>query len=139
MKYYTPEIEEFHEGFEYESQDIAADLMGIEWKKGTYSDGQLGAYLSDEIKRGEVRVKCLDKEDVLSLGWETSRKYIDIEDNFTIRGNFDRVFLLTLLTYNTVEDYVKIHTEDYEKEVFAGFIKNKSELNRLMKQLEIKK
>lgn len=67
-KYYTPEFHEFHEGFEYVDSVfhvnlpktfIHSDIDG--WRKGFFIRG---------IDNGQIKVKCLDREDILSLGWE---------------------------------------------------------------------
>jgi hypothetical protein len=72
-KYYTPEIEEFHVGFEYESlQDPRFPEKDSSWEKNTIKDEWdlktfIGYYCGDHI---EVRVKALDREDIESLGFE---------------------------------------------------------------------
>lgn len=136
MNYYTPELEEFHVGFEFEVKDLAPEGKGSIWDQK--KSGQMDLFiLSEWIKRKEVRVKSLDKEDVLSLGWEAIKNYTDVEKNFSIKGNYNQVRMLSLVESRTIGSNVQVHTEDYEEKVFSGFIKNKSELNRLMKQLEI--
>jgi hypothetical protein len=69
-KYYTPAIEEFHVGFEYEI------LHNNEWKKTSVFNNSCGGDIIFEIKNmghwdvvSKPRVKYLDKEDIESLGW----------------------------------------------------------------------
>jgi len=67
-KYYTPTIEEFHVGFEYEYQDgVDKDNKDV-WKKTicTKSDFR---YLSKTKIKDFRRVKYLDREDIESLGF----------------------------------------------------------------------
>lgn len=92
MKYYTPELEEFHVGFEYEeynqgyqydvkllteNPDIQLQILSepelvTDWVKCVYEldnfisliDGEISTYIP------EVRVKYLDEQDIKDLGWE---------------------------------------------------------------------
>lgn len=155
-KYYTPELEELHFGFVYEI------LLNGEWKENTLEPCRT-AYLQtdldpknindavDAIKSAVVRVKYLDREDIEECGWvpaneEQKKKYASL----LIGGN---VFVLIidgdirkecLLQHGS--GYVLIHV-GIEKALrgyghnmnisFSGTIKNKSELKKLMKQLNI--
>lgn len=79
-KYYTPEIEEFYVGFEYE-YNTDEHLYGLldrtngVWNKEVYQSatGQDGESEHNDIEkliqREEVRVKHLDREDIESLGF----------------------------------------------------------------------
>ena len=136
-KYYTPTIDEFHVGFEYEILEMGCKTKYNpttlnQWDdlSGDYDDSTL-LY---EIARGRqlVRVKYLDREDIESLGfvfiasdwWHKS----NMGDDWQItRGNKD----VYLISYGQHE-YV-----DKSKGSFKGKIKNKSELKRLLKQLGI--
>ena len=62
-KYYTPSIEEFHVGFEYEY--VNSKTEG--WTNTTFIRGR---GFVEPYGDGEVRVKKLDQEDIESLGWE---------------------------------------------------------------------
>jgi hypothetical protein len=120
-KYYTPEIEEFHIGFEYE-----VDWGPFKWKKAIYQD-----YMTADSMCDDVRVKYLDKEDIESLGF--------IEDpDFTYLHTFKRV-RNNISIYTRNWGVFSIVNEDRMKNniVFTGTIKNKSELKKLMKQLGI--
>ena len=76
-KYYTPEIEEFHVGFEYEalwSEGYAGNESG--WNKCTVRPTtdleHIYDVLSNEILQNDIdalRVKYLDEEDILACGW----------------------------------------------------------------------
>lgn len=92
MNYYTPELEEFHIGFEYEAyeegyeykvklvkeqpeielQVLSEPVQVVGWVKHTYQlddfitliDGEISTYVP------EVRVKYLDEQDIKDLGWK---------------------------------------------------------------------
>jgi hypothetical protein len=77
-KYYTPTIEEFHVGFEYEElwygggkspsgEDWVSHVYNGESLTEEYSEGQ--SSIEEEIRDKEIRVKYLDKEDIESLGF----------------------------------------------------------------------
>ena len=141
-KYYTPEIEEFHVGFEYEEKDI-------EWEKavcGTYDAGDFDA-LGDVSREGNIRVKHLDREDIESIGlkdvsfngrdvWESDFKHKRYESHVAhVIVNLDHctgdgVWVL-VCTGDTEVSY-----DDWQT-VFAGHIKNKSELKRILKQIGV--
>jgi len=133
-KYYTPTIEEFHVGLEYENCNNG------KWDKG-YScrleHGRDGIHISVPSADPAfydpryVRVKLLDREDIESLGWK-----------FSSKGNIFNTFLLSNywlgFNFNT-DNLVITNGKVYEEErfYFDGKIKNKSELQKLMIQLGI--
>ena len=142
-KYYTPSIEEFHVGFEYER------MNGDRWEKSEITETDFSAMLSgideeneyDEIYLGirSVRVKYLDKEDIEELGWK------DIEDR-GMSENYGYMFTKPIqylsggnayykLRYWTTNNRLRI--ENLGGCMFDGTIKNKSELKRLLIQLDI--
>ena len=133
-KYYTPEIEEFHVGFEYEFRH--EDYIDNGWKR--YDSPEFNHEREDCVpfnsnKLNEFRVKYLDQSDIESLGW------IDGE----LRGmtpfifnemNPDNEFQLYYQFDNQFAQIYNCHSQF----VFQGAIKNKSELIKLMQQLNIK-
>lgn len=150
-KYYTPEIEEFYVGFEYEMKERFTDgtvktqeeFDNAKWIKSVVDIGDIPnihrALTGINSQKGisGIRVKYLDREDVKSLGFtddgyeftiycknypdrygETNNKRgVNIKAVFSENGNF-------LISY-------------YPETLFEGTIKNKSELKRLLKQLNI--
>lgn len=133
-KYYTPEIEEFHVGFEYETRNSKG-----EWDKQiaetSYSDQ---AYVCIPIPNKDygydsenTRVKHLDREDIESLGWE----YSDIGKRFFLKS----VSLVHLKIINENNQLIIMDSgkTNIGEVKFNGTIKNKSELKKLMKQLNI--
>jgi hypothetical protein len=162
-KYYTPEIEEFHVGFEYEAKpkgSIHIDYMPFIWR-GNNS-------LISEFTSATLRVKYLDREDIESLGWEfvdsssSQGLYCNGKDNppsiqsafkvrecylYCIIGDDGKVrlpyFILNKTTLNP--PYCMMNGVKFVNTEWIGCcttcnglkIKNKSELKKLMKQLNI--
>lgn len=147
-KYYVPEIEEFCVGFEYEALEKAppynpnimylmSPLEEDTWFKFKFPDPYVGWNVLKILKR-EVRVKKLDKEDILEspfilTGKPTDNKlYFRTEDNrygITLRDSF-------------YEDGLSnVHIYEFRGEgagtIFCGKIKNKMEFKKLLRQLEI--
>lgn len=138
-KYYIPEIEEFHIGFEFELsiKTWEANKNPIEsWQKvilGTKSIGN-DLFIGDSINRKEIqntstRVKYLDKEDIEELGFKYLQNIQEIE--YYSNNNNDN------LIYNPLKDYIYLKTEFTNFNIFSGIIKNKSEFKKLLTQLEI--
>jgi len=127
-KYYVPEIEEFHIGFEYEIKNAFWDK--IVSTKDIFYDG-----VEYHLKDKNIRVKYLDNMDILSLNWnQISDDCFGISDvEFRGKKRCD----LRLLVRETVLIWM-IDTEENNYTLFTGFIKNKSELKKLMSQLNIK-
>jgi len=121
-KYYTPEIEEFHVGFEYEVKGLKG------WDKKIVSSSQDILEMEELMMRSlnPYRVKYLDREDIESLGFKQTSN----------RNNFRHGDTLIYFRENKDELYpidIKLKKETYR---FLK-IKNKSELKRLLKQLGI--
>ena len=129
--YYTPTIEEFYVGFEYEeflggtkggwrkaicNVDTFAEEYSMSWL-----DEKNNTFTLRESTSG-TRVKVLDSEDFKELGWEECGRggYYDFGE-FQAHGFPGRVVI-------------------YEKDaeiIFAGAIKNKSELKKVMAMCHI--
>ena len=125
--YYTPVISEFHVEFEYEVLDPDTK----EYYKWVISDKYELQEAFDEYPL--VRVKFLDREDVEGLGW----KYVpDLSEG---DGNMRWYDLFKLneftITLGLIEGSEIIRKG--KNTIFEGVIKNKSELKKLMKQLNI--
>jgi len=151
-RYYTPSIEEFHFGFEYEEDNsVAQDTLEkppltIEWYKSVYGTEKAATfselwYTKLLIEGKNVRVKFLDKSDVESLGW-----YAHPQGGFAFNCEEKTV----RLWFSDLEKcIIEIYTEFIEKSEYKGFmladmplafngtIKNKSEMKRLMKQMHM--
>lgn len=147
-KYYTPKIEEFHVGFEYEFRH--SDYKELGWKK--YNTPEFNWEREDAITANsdmsQFRVKYLDQEDI-ELGFDR-----EIVKNFTIRfrlradkSSNDELFFQTycLEKHTYLEDvYLLFYPNTKEVQIynnlgtmFWGKIKNKSELKRVLTQIGI--
>jgi hypothetical protein len=157
-KYYTPEIEEFYIGFEYEHKLHLIDkipdniipgtieLPEGEWLKATF---EYPFYHQGLINFSNFfRVKYLDQEDIESLGFIKSNSeilfarssltfwdkgnyclgYCEADKHISIRGRYNHG-RRAINWYNT--------NNTGEGILFDGIIKNKSELIKLMKQIGI--
>jgi hypothetical protein len=148
-KYYTPEIEEFCIGFEYEvvyednsvykyifGEDLENSDGFIPW----ISPNTLLTYLAKKY----IRVRYLDREDIKSLGF--TDKDLNIPTKFSFYKKTDNNIIYEIKTYWDMdrtkrENLIRVfkgtlHNYPYT-EIFRGNIKNKSELIKLLKQLEI--
>jgi len=150
-KYYVPNTSEFHIGFEFEEND------GSEWIESEitlWTD--LKALFDCEDKCPiPLRVKYLDKEDIESFGFKKSNKnsWAGYKDYFLDSINPEYpYFLFATIHVPVIDDMYKIMVHRYYNEdepideddnyreptiVFVGKIKNKSELKKLLKKLEI--
>lgn len=159
-KYYAPEIEEFHVGFEFEFRQMHYDFKGDvneenvpdkTWVPDRITENDLKGNTDRNRNFGHndwfnvfsfpIRVKYLDREDIESLGW----RYIETCD--FVKRDIYRKGELTLTHHPDGNCYLDI-VEHYDKDSceyggicedgwFRGTIKNKSELKRLFKQLKI--
>ena len=133
-KYYTPTIEEFHVGFEYEEETIIYTDKGwfthkdLGWEKKIFDSTSYmeNYYLSERVKRGlvgkynpTIRVKYLDREDIESLGFAQT-----VEDQYTLD---DIEFL--------IDDDLFVQIIKDDGFLFQGTIKNKSELKKVLKMI----
>lgn len=133
-KYYTPEISEFHVGFEYEFNSIVPDENN--WQKAIIKDGTQIDDIHRKYKNGNrvyaLRVKHLDREDIESLGFvfENSSNEREIFERYRFTGGY----LEFWYNYNSLFINSDAHKN---RGSFTGTIKNKSELKKLMVQLGI--
>lgn len=156
-KYYTPDISEFHVGFEYEVFDskyeykveklsetklkvLSDPITTTGWFKEAYEidsflyvedSSDIKSNIPSYIENDKVRVKYLDREDIESLGFE--------HDQSTKDGSY--FYSGTLMTENQwcinlkdliVDIYDINGKSDFR---FDGFVKNKSELKRILKMI----
>jgi len=146
-RYYVPEIEEFHVGFEFETRYLEKDWIK---KKLVFDD--FGFYTStwnvDSTPETEFRVKHLDREDIESLGFtdkpfgvNTKRSFYKITGKNLLQQN--KVIQITTywdMLREKRENMVRILKGEENNfpytEVFRGDIKNKSELKKVLNQVE---
>lgn len=141
-KYYTPDIEEFHVGFEYEEQ-----VEPGKWKWCRCVDGsfdKLGEFAFRSMLEIRTRVKHLDQEDIESLGWRLIQdETLNKNELVFVRGG-RRTKHIILCENNLVVIGYKVFprgeksTDNNHRgygQIFKGTIKNKSELKRILKQI----
>jgi len=129
-KYYTPDISEFYVGFEYESlQDERLPDEDSSWAKITIETPRelrefLDYYIHDSI--AQLKVKYLDQKEIESLGFKQGK--------LPYQFFFNTYMLVDLGNnkYSISQPYLYDDTE------FRGIIKNKSELRKLLEQLNVK-
>jgi len=127
-KYYTPELDEFHVGFEYEQE-----LNGV-WEKDVFEPNK---YIDDKqmfdegyLDDGDIRVKYLDREDIESLGFEFQGSSCYYWYRY-----YDGEYLLSQATEGS-RDELRLTIEKDGDFYFNGIVKNKSELKRALKQIK---
>jgi len=136
-KYYTPEIEEFHVGFEYEQASTMPSYLHwdfIVWGDDINDEFE---FLISGIRDEHVRVKYLTKEDIEWLNW----KYIST----TTKASGSKILKFSKenlrMTYelSSMEMCIYVLLDPVAaKNIYVLPTKNKSELVRVMKTLNIK-
>mgnify|MGYP003617108562 CR=1 FL=1 len=142
-KYYTPELQEFHFGFEHEHYDFVTKI----WNKVVIGS-DFKAFQDLEKTLQTRRVKLLDKEDLQCLGWTVDYLYqsnplliaefkVSTNESVHLREDQSGAFQISLYFKSDVKQY----EQEWSKQgsiLFLGRIKNKSEMKKLMQQLGIK-
>ena len=141
-KYYTPEIEEFHQGFEYERWHNSAytpekyikEVFEFVDKDDVWND-DITNMLACSYNNGDtLRVKYLDQEDIESLGWKRDKQLYYMNNWILFYDNQNHKLSIIVKDPSlNKEMLVNLKTT----EVSYITIKNKSELKKLMKQLNI--
>jgi len=134
-------------GFEFEvynSRDKFFFETNEGWYKTTMDFGVLG-YMSNLyrlILDKQVRVKYLDKEDIESMGWEIKNKKWRTDKNICAEKinskDPERPHCLWFICSDNMLIIDNGQSFEDETTFFRGIIKNKSELKKLMQQLNIK-
>jgi hypothetical protein len=140
-KYYSPEIEEFHVGFEFECSNGYK-----KWVKRTFNNGECAEqYCYEE----DGRVKYLDADDIISLGFKKANipNVFNNEDHEIVegfeymvdKGNFVLLYHYGANTKIASQNIYNEHSGNWTSEVlFQGTIKNKSELKKILHQTKVK-
>jgi hypothetical protein len=137
-EYYTPTPDEFHIGFIYESENIHTspkypEVLGkTYWDTWEIYDTEDLDDALDSLESGIIRVKHLDKNDIESFGFKYNRELevIDAE------GEKCQLYSMPT-TYNLIKYNHQIEISEGSHTIFKGIIKNKSELKKLLNQLNI--
>lgn len=160
-KYYRPNKEDFHIGFEYEWCHNSA-IDSNDWQKSSITEKDfIGGHPFIQELQGflDCRVKYLDRKDIEELGWEYIKTIHSVVDQFrfdgkTVDDGTVFYFVLSLgeeIVSDKEDDKVPYIWVDVMEEVegishytqiypiFHGIIKNKSELRKVMYQLKVLK
>jgi hypothetical protein len=144
-KYYTPQIEEFCVGFEYEQLIQGEDCFkGFEPRVFTLEmfKGFAENY-KDIFYQNLIRVKLLDSQDIIDCGFETSEDWSfkgsegfikEAEDSL---GNMREEYAISLMDNNTVTIMKYTDFTRLPNIIFRGTIKNKHELQTILKQIGV--
>ncbi len=138
-KYYTPELKEIHDGFEYEYLTV-----NDEWEKDIFGsikpeDTENVDY--DLITRvfadnpNNIRVKITDREDIESCGFEEYKEtgaydMFFYKDSFSIGKRKNGKYEICLWHIKPEDN----NGSGMAETLFLGEIKNKSELQVILKQ-----
>ena len=112
-KYYFPAIDEFYNGFECEISESYLD-EGLKPNEN-WTKIKFNIFNPALIEERYFRVKYLDSDDIKSL---IPRNFIILQSNT-----------------NPVDVEIYINKNTIENRHYSGTIKNKSELNRIIKNL----
>ena len=128
-KYYTPKVEEFHVGFEYEYFIMEG------WQPVAYhpSDMAEAERFLETLYSNKIRVKYLDREDIESLGFKFGTQLTERTAMYHLEACNH-----TSLSYNEKEHTIRVAVHNGVVEVLKNIIiKNKSELRKILIQAEI--
>ena len=141
-KYYTPEIEEFHIGFEYMylDPDFQGQADGNEWKSEIFDTPEFQTIIDNWRFYKDYRVKYLDSEDVKSFGFYNEKDVYSTYNKRFVHERDERTHYRLGLNDDNCSIFISIVNSNTNKElaiIFTGKIKNKSELKKLLIQLNI--
>lgn len=140
--YYTPQLSEIYFGFEFEAYNSKKHFFfekEEKWYSVSIDYGVLGKLINLHklLMHKQIRVKFLDKTDIERCGWiykDINEPQLDyFWDSETEKHSISYNYKTHRMIITGREDISK---EDYS--AFNGFIKNKSELKKIMEQLRIK-
>ena len=159
-EYYTPDISEFHVGFEFEEEfkiypsklrvysSEEKKLFPLEWVKLKLDTSHSISRITNKLKLQKVRVKYLDTDDIKELGWDVYQ-FNDRDFSARLVGKKYHVDMYyhypdhtTQIVYywpKEVREGYKIDPYNlYNSEyLFSGVVKNKSELKRILEMIKI--
>lgn len=144
-KYYTPTIEEFHVGFEFDLNDTVRDGSGRkEWSYEIKFSIAIANYVKLILEKSpeDVRVKYLDKEDIESLGWVLQTEELKTGKYpshwCVFKKDNNELYIQLANVNNSYPNKLTIRGNGNSNiGNIRLLIKNKSELKKLMKQLGI--
>lgn len=127
-KYYTPELEEFHIGFEYEVKNRIWDKV-ISTEDIDYDS------IDYHLSYKDIRTKYLNQEDIESLGWELGENNTYHLNNWSLKY-WDKKNKISIIIRDPSKNDDSLLQNIMTSVNFLN-IKNKSELKKLMTQLNV--
>ena len=129
-KYYTPNLNELSLHFEYE---VFIDNSWVKINDFSnaydYEDSCFYGFIKD-LDKGNIRVKRLDRDDIKEFG------FVQITDDcFNKSGVMEDCELRILVRQSILIYIIDSNNKDYT--LFTGFIKNKSELQMILKMIGV--
>jgi hypothetical protein len=134
-KYYTPQLNEFHVGFKYEYKYFSSNWEKAEVTIETFSNDSDGEVFYDHplCENSIFRVKKLDHDDIIKLGWEISiGQYYP--NNGKIKCYSLKAYELEFEQKDTENILIEIGEDN---PVFKGTVKNFNELQKIMHMIGI--
>jgi len=140
--FYTPTVEEFHQGFEYYMiggyGHIANKNIWIHnvLAYGEFTD-ETDSFIETYIERGDILVKKLDRKDIESCGLIVAPIDLGQDTNENELGIYKKEVNLAGSLYGAF--YIDSTVHNANIELFDTFfmIKNKSEFKRLLQQMNV--
>ena len=136
-KYYTPSIEEFHIGFEYEW----LDEYNVWNKENSTTEISIKGFKEQNYG---LRVKYLNKEDIESLKFlpvipfNVINKDEYIVNYWVMDKRKPSLQIIECYPYNNHKYNISFGEYEYSKTLFEGIIKNVSELKVLLNKINKK-
>ncbi len=135
-KYYVPDIEDLHIGYEFELICHNGD-----WKSGIFpnllkENKDLDEFKNDDLMKlahAIIRTKYLDKEDIESLEWKCTDDTMILKSLFFAKIS---IFIQYQMKYNLETRNMSIINEN-ARELYTGECKSINELKYIMKLLGI--
>lgn len=146
-QYYTPSLEEFHAGFEYEYLHNDP-FSGPAWFPLTLENADL-SYVKDQIKEEEIRVCRLCRDGIEALGWTCVEETKFSDGSYGYLFTYKKGEAIFRMTCSGKEGTIKQgvgaisirvkweHEDEWKNRLFHGTLKNKSELKIIMQQIGI--
>lgn len=143
-KYYRPEIEEFHIGFEFERALVDCNWSITTWEKEVLKEGTdlktIAKYPSFN------RVKFLDRKDIEEQGLYFERSTIDFNNsdidlylnkdmNITLAHHIDSHKISTFTRDPSLCEFY-LETNHDPRKINNVTVRNKSELKKILKQIK---
>ncbi len=141
--HYKPHISEFHVGFEYEfcsitkkkNEETGKEEQTEEWLTRIVGEGvwDLQKQVKPFLTSNRIRVKHLDANDILSLGWKETPSESP-SPCYRWTENSDRILTLR---HEIVLHSITIFDDEVGVGYYFGKCLNKSQLRFIMKNLEL--